>query len=333
MKILIRSTKKPNSTSPGETANLNLKSSLEVVVGTNTEESQESIITGREQYRYEAMAKAQARYASLNKEHTHVTEDTINAIKDNEWGVVANLLLSYSKKTGSKEAKAILTKMINRATSIKEMIQFDKVEGIDTEEAVKAYSRGMEKVRASYEKIIALAEVAGMTIEEANLKDAYFDTPDDPAVTKLRREVMAKGIAQGYVDIACVMSTPINRSLVQENFNAEFQGSYLILKRQLVVGMTSDYARKVLHRQGESKEEDWHDIHLPTGYLKEQILELGNTVSKRSGNRYQVMDETTTWSQASWSLLLLKSDLNVLAKAGGGRFKLTGWSFAYRSGE
>ena len=44
-----------------------------------------------------------------------------------------------------------------------------------------------------------------------------------------------------------------------------------------------------------------------------------------------MIDQITTWRQAAWALLMTKADLKILNKAGGGRFKLDGWSFAYKS--
>ena len=264
MKITITSTKSNKSTAQGERVTTN--KALEVLVAHDEVVG----LTEREQDRIAARARAEELHAQITKLHTATAVTVAEAISENDWGTAADVLKLYSATKGvATTAKARLAKMINRALSMKEVISVDESTEVDTAGALAAYSKALAKVKEENEAILARAETVGRTKEEASLDHLSFDTSNDPEINRIRRDLSAKGTAAGRAAIVCIVGASLDRVMLQNHFNVSFQGSYMILKGQTVVGITSDHARRTFVKNEETTETDWRQVKLPEGYLKD----------------------------------------------------------------
>lgn len=65
--------------------------------------------------------------------------------------------------------------------------------------------------------------------------------------------------------------------------------------------------------------------------MKDALQVVVSSWNAKNSNRYYVFDTYMPWSHALWALLLPKSDINVLHRAAGGRFRPVNWGFGFAS--
>ena len=125
-------------------------------------------------------------------------------------------------------------------------------------------------------------------------------------------------MAIGEAPVAFVLENSVSRKTLRDHFEVDFVGATsFVLHRQRVVGVTEKYAQK-------------HDFDTPGQCARE----LAITWAKKNGSRYQVLDQAARWQDAVWALCMAKTDLAILARAGGGgHFKPRGWGFGFKGAQ
>jgi hypothetical protein len=249
--------------------------------------------------------------------------------------VVSTLITSGKLVDAAKEINALAKAVRYVGNFGKEfMVLGNKIQSFVEEKAAddeRITNTNLIKINTSFEELVSKTEAGIHAAVNASANEPEIDPARqlqrfDATKTQLVKELMDVGYVVAKAPVIVVTTPFLRADVVKQYFNAELFQGYVILKGQMVIGVTPDGAARLGNKAPTKKAQK-----LGTGIYDKALNEILSTLNdKYKSAKYVVAGTSHERFRAAWIWVMRDKDLNLLRTCtSSGNLKIDKWDLSF----